>query len=241
MSARSSPWPSGRRLVLSNLMPIRINLLAEAHALEDLRRRDPVKRAIWIGVCLVLLVLAWSSSLQLKAMIAKGELNRVASQISTRTNEYRLVLANQQKLSEMNQKLTALQQLATNRILKGTLLDALQHATIDDVQLMRLRTEESYVYNEEIKPKTNANDRLIPGKPASVTEKVVLTLDAKDSSANPGDQVNKLKQAIIDAPYFQTVLGKTNQVRLANLSPPQVGDKPFVLFSLECRYPEKTR
>ena len=222
-------------------MPIRINLLAEAHALEEQRRRDPVKRFIWIGICLVLLVLAWSSSLQLKAMIAKGELNHLTAQITTRTNEYHLVLANQQKLSDMNKKLVALQDLATNRFLKGTLLDALQHATIDDVQLMRLRTEEAFVYNDEIKPKTNANDRIIPGKPASITEKVVVTLDAKDSSANPGDQVNKLQQLIGQSTYFQAVLGKTNQVRLGNLSPPQVGEKPFVLFSLECRYPEKTR
>jgi hypothetical protein len=222
-------------------MPIRINLLAEAHALEEMRRRDPVKRAVWIGVCLVLVVLAWSSSLQLKAMIAKGDLTRVTAQISTRTNEYQLVLANQKKLSDMNQKLVALQQLATNRFLKGTLLDALQHTTIDDVQLMRLRTEETFIYSEEIKAKTNANDRIIPGKPASVTEKVVVTLESKDSSAYPGDQVNRLQQLIGESTYFQSVLGKTNQVRLANLSPPQVGEKPFVLFSLECRYPEKTR
>jgi hypothetical protein len=222
-------------------MPIRINLLAEARALEEMRRRDPVKRAIWIGVSLVILLLAWSSSLQLKAMIARGELGRVGAQISTRTNEYRVVLANQERLLEMNQKLVALQQLATNRFLKGTLLDALQHATIDDVQLVRLRTDETYFYNEEIKPKTNSNDRLIPGKPASVTEKVVVTLEAKDSSAGPGDLVDKFKQALGDSAYFQTVLGKTSQVRLANLSPPQLGDKPSVLFSLECRYPEKTR
>jgi hypothetical protein len=39
------------------------------------------------------------------------------------------------------------------------------------------------------------------------------------------------------------MLDKTNEVRLASLSPPQaVGDgKSFVLFTLECRYPEKTR
>jgi hypothetical protein len=240
MSHLSLPSPLERLWAFSNFMPIRINLLAEAHALEELRRRDPVKRAIWVGICLVLLVLAWSSSLQLKAMIAKGDLNHLTAQISTRTNEYQLVLANQQKLSDMNKKLVALQELATNRFLKGNLLDALQHATIDDVQLMRLRTEEAFVYNEEIKPKTNSNDRIIPGKPASVTEKVVVTLDAKDSSAD-GDQMNKLQQLIGLSPYFQSVLGKTNQVRLGNLSPPQVGEKPFVLFSLECRYPEKTR
>ena len=37
-------------------MPIRINLLAESLAEEDLRRRDPVKRAIIIGALLVAVI-----------------------------------------------------------------------------------------------------------------------------------------------------------------------------------------
>ena len=223
-------------------MPIHINLLAEAHAVEDLRRRDPVKRAIWIGVGLVIVMLAWSSSLQLKAMIARGEVNHVAAKLATRTNEFQQVLVNQRKLIEANHRLSLLQQMATNRVLHGTLLNAMQQTTLDDVQLTRLKTDEAFIYNEEIKAKTNANDHVIPGRPASVTERVVLTVEARDSGTNPGDQVNKFKQAIGQSPYFQATMGKTNEVRLANLSPPQTIDgKTFVLFTLECRYPEKTR
>jgi hypothetical protein len=223
-------------------MPIHINLLAEAQAIEELRRRDPVKRAIWVGVALVIAVLAWSSSLQLKALIARGELNRVAAQLTTRTNEFQQVLVNQRKLNDANRRLSLLQQMATNRVLHGTLLNALQQTTLDDVQLTRLKTDEAYIYNEEIKTKTNANDHVVPGRPASVTERIVVTLEARDSGTNPGDQVNKFKQAISQSSYFQTMLGKTNEVRLANLSPPQFFDgKTFVLFTLECRYPEKTR
>ena len=207
-----------------------------------MRRRDPVKRAAWLGVGLVVLLLGWSSSIQVKAMIARGEVSRVAAQLSTRTNDFQQVLTNQRKLVETNRKLSQLQQMATNRMLHGTLLDALQRATLDDVQLVRLKTDEAYIYNEEIKPKTNANNHISPGKPASVTEKILVTLEAKDSAANPGDQVNKFKQAIAQSRYFQDVLGKTSEVRLANLSPPQGTEgKPFVLFTLECRYPEKTR
>ena len=223
-------------------MPIRINLLAEAHAVEDLRRRDPVKRATWAGAGLVIVVLAFSGSLQLKAVMANHELHGFANQLGTRTNEFQQVLINQRKLADINRKLSMLQQMATNRMLHGTLLNAMQRTALDDVQLTRLRTELSYIYNEEIKAKTNANDHIIPGKPASVTEKVVIVMEAKDSGANPGDQVNRFKQAVNQSPYFKDVLGK-NEVRLANLSPPQTGPdgKPFVLFSLECRYPEKTR
>jgi hypothetical protein len=224
-------------------MPIRINLLAEAQALEDLRRRDPVKRALWLGLLLVLLVLVWSSSLQLKAMIARGELNRVEGLLASRTNEYRAALANQQKLAEVSHKLEGLHQLASNRLLHGSIMNALQQTTVDDVQLTRLRVEQALILNEEVKGKTNSDRKVTAAKPATVTERVVLTLEAKDSGANPGDQVNKYKQAVTNCPYFQAIVGKTNEVRLVNLSPPQMGadNKPFVLFTLEYRYPEKTR
>ncbi len=237
-------WRSRSALqpVLFKPMPIRINLLAEAQAIEELRRRDPVKRAIFGAIVLVALMVGWSISLQLKAMIARGELSRVASQLTSRTNEFQQVLLNQRKLVEANRRLLLLQEMATNRMLHGTLLNALQQTTLDEVQLTRLKTEELYVYNDEIKPKTNANEHVIPGKPASVTEKVVVTLEAKDISNNPGDQVNKFKQAVGRSPYFQGMLGKGNEVRLANLSPPQTLEgKPFVLFTLECRFPEVTR
>ena len=223
-------------------MPIRINLLAEAQAMEDQRRRDPVKRAVWVGVGLLAVMLVWISELQLKSLIARGELSRVAGQLNSRTNEFQQVLTNQRKLMEANHRLTVLQQMSTNRLLHGTLLNALQQTTLDEVQLMRLKTDETYVYNEELKPKTNTADRVTAGRPASVTEKITVTLEARDAAPNPGDQVNKFKQAISQNGYFQTVLGSSNEVRLANLSPPQTFEgKPFVLFTLECRFPEKTR
>lgn len=225
-------------------MPIRINLLAEARAQELLRRRDPVKRVIWVGVCLVMLLLAYSSKLQLSAMLCKSEANGYEAQLSVRTNEFREVTENQRKLTDVSQKLSSLHKLTSSRLLYGTLLDALQHSTIDDVQLMRCRTEQSYLLNEAVKPKTNSENRVILGRPGSVTERIVVNLEAKDSGMNPGDQVNKFKQAVADNSYFQSVMGKTNEVRLTSLSPPQgggQGGKPFVLFTLECRFPERTR
>lgn len=224
-------------------MPIRINLLAEAQALEDLRRRDPVKRAILGSVVAVLLVLAYSSSLQLKAMIGKGEVGSIEAQLAARTNEYKIVQESQKRLNDVNRRITSLQQLATNRLLHGTLLDALQKTASPDVQVVRLKTEQHFILNEEVKAKTNANNRITPGAPASVTEKMVLTLEARDTSATAGDQVNAYKQGLSESPYFKTALGGTNDVRLASLSPPTGGSdgKPFVLFTLECRYPEKTR
>lgn len=223
-------------------MPIRINLLAEAQALEEMRRRDPVKRAVWVSVFLVFLMIAWWSSVWAKGLWARGELNRVESQLAARTNEFQQVLENQRKLVDTIGKLNALQQLTTNRLLYGNLLTALEQTTVDDVQLLRLRTDQTYSSTEEMKPKTNANDRVVPGRPASATERIVVTLDARDSGANPGDQVNKFKRAIADSAYFRAGLGTSNEVRLTSLSPPVfLEGKPSVNFTLECRYPERSR
>lgn len=225
-------------------MPIRINLLAESQALEDMRRRDPVKRAIMIGVGLGIIMLAWSGWIQAKAFKEKLALNSLESQIRNHTNEYQVVMENKKKLDDVNQKLAALHQLTTARLLNANILDALQHTIIDDVQLVRIKTLHEYVTTDEVKAKTNSVGRTTPAKPATITEKITLTLEAKDSSLNPGDQVNKFQEAIADCSYFKTFLGKTNAVRLKDYGTKTAGPegaRAYVPFSLECRFPEKTR
>ncbi len=223
-------------------MPIRINLLAEARAQEDMRRRDPLKRAILAGLVFLVGIAACSSWLQLRVMIVKVELSHVESQIATRSREFQRVLDDQQNLADVTVRLGALHELADNRLLYGTLLNALQQSTIDDVQLTRFRADQSYTYTEGTKAKTNGPNRVVPGRPATATEKIHLSLEARDTGSNPGDQVNKFKQVMTDAPYFRAVLGKTNEFRLTSLSPPQSMDgRASVQFSLECRYPERVR
>ncbi len=224
-------------------MPIRLNLLAEAQTEEDLRRRDPVKRVIWIGILGVFIVLGWSSSLLLRTLIVRGEVNRLEAQVAARTNEYRQVLENQGKLNEVRYKLASLRQLATNRFLQAPVLNSLQQAVIDDVQLTRLRTDQSYVIVEESRAGTNADRQVTPGRRASSTEKVTIALDARDTGANPGDHINKYKQALANTDFFQKTLGPSNEVRLASLKPPEAAasGKPFVVFTLEARLPEKVR
>ena len=224
-------------------MPIRINLLAEAQAAEDLRRRDPIKRVIFWGVLVVALVLVWWSWLQLRVIVANKDLSQVEAEIQLHTNAYQVVLLSEKKITETKQNLAALQKLTSSRFLQGTLLEALQHAAVPGVQLMRLRVDQSYLASEATAASSD-DTRISRGRSAgTVTEKIVVSLDARDYSSSPGDQVNKFKDAIAHQPYFLAVLDKTNGVRLTNLSPPQVGPdgKPSVLFTLECTYPDRTR
>jgi len=212
-------------------MPIRLNLLAEAQEAEEMRRRDPIKRAVIAGLVLVSLVLMWSSSLQLRIMLARGE--------SGRTDDYRLLLQSQAKVSQIAERLAALERLSTNRFLNATVLDALQRATIDDVHLLRLKIDQNFASVEAPKPRPGA-----VAAPAKVIERIVVTLDANDSSPNPGDQINKFKETVAANPYFHGMLDVTNAITLKNLSAPQVSlatGKTCVLFTLECRFRERIR
>jgi hypothetical protein len=224
-------------------MAIRINLLAEAKAAEELRRHDPVKRVIFCGAFLVVLMLVWSSSLLLEGMLAKKAVTDRRTQIELSTNEFQHVMINLQKTAEVKQKLDALKKLTDNRFLQGNLLNALQQINVDGVRITRLKVDQRYISREGTPAQKNANGGVIPPIPGGVTEKIVVTLDARDSSANAGDQVNKMKDAVANQPYFKAALNKTKGVELIGLSPPQPSPdgKSYVLFTVECNFPEVTR
>jgi hypothetical protein len=223
-------------------MPIRINLLAEAQIAEDLRRRDPVKRAIYAGTFLVVLALVWSSSLQLAVMISKSDLAQVQTEIKARTGQWQDVLDSQNKVFNARSKLASLQQLTDARFLQGNFMNALQQLNLEDVQLARATVNQSYLEVDAVPNKTN-DTHVVLGHPAMTTEKIVVTLDARDSSANPGDQVNKFKEVVASQPYFESTLNLTNGVQLVSLSAPQNGPdgRPCVQFTLECDLPQQTR
>lgn len=222
-------------------MPIRINLLAEAQALEELRRRDPVKRVILLGIVAAMLIFAYSSSLLVKTIIAKGDVNRLEQSIDSKKGAYSQILLNQQTLIETRQKLEALHRLSTNRFLHGNLLNSLQETTNANVQLLQMKVSQSYVLIEETKRK-NRTDRT-PTQPARATERITLTLNAKDSSLSPGDAVNAFQRSLSEAPFFRGLLSKTGEFRLTALGAPQMDPegKSFVVFTMEARFPEKVR
>jgi hypothetical protein len=223
-------------------MPIRLNLLAEAQAAEDMRRRDPVKRAIIAGSLAICLMLAWSSSLQLKSMMLGRQVASSENQMKSFTNEFQQVLSSQKKIEDINFKLTKLQELSNDRFLQANALNALQRTIVDNVQLLHLKTEQSYSFTDAVKPKTN-DTRVIPGKPATATERIVVTLEGSDSSDNPGDQALRYKDAIATNDYFKTMTGKPNSVALKSLSPPDINPngRRSAFFNIECRFPEITR
>jgi len=113
---------------------------------------------------------------------------------------------------------------------------------VNGVALTRLRVEQSYQSPQNNTSSDSDSSAHFRGS-AAVTEDIVVSLDAQDSSANPGDQVNHFKDAIASQPYFKTMLDPTNGILLTSLSAPQSAPagRPFVSFTIECHYSEYTR
>src|SRR6266511_4275479 len=138
-------------------MPIRINLLAEQQAAEELRRQDPVKRATWVGGFLVGLLAVWSGYLQVRLMAATREASRYEAEYKQLEPNFKKVSANMEAAAEAERKWVALQSLATNRFLWANPLNALQFVmvTVDEVQIMALKTSQTYTITDAVKPSTN--------------------------------------------------------------------------------------
>ena len=134
--------------------------------------------------------------------------------------------------------------MSTNRLLHANVLNTLQKTTVDDVQLIHYKVEQLYAATEAGKAKTNSDGKITPGKPATASERVVVSLDGSDSSPVPGDQVTKFQQILAANGYFQSMTAKSNSFALKNISNPEFlanTGKRGVNFTLECRFPETTR
>ena len=220
-------------------MPIKINLLAEAQAQEEARRKDPVKHLILAGAVLIVVVLVWSSSLLVETFVAKGEVTRLEAQTTAREASYKEILENQKSAVDGKRKLMALDRLARERFLTGNLLNALQKDTLSNIQLARLKVDQNYVLVPEVKPTKQSR---VQAKPATIKENITILLSAKDKSPLPGDGVSKFQNLLSQDPYFQNILDK-NCFHLTTLSPAQVDTdgKSYLQMGLEGRLPEKIR
>jgi Tfp pilus assembly protein PilN len=227
-------------------MPIRINLLAEDQSLEELRRKDPVKRSIWIGGFVVFLVALWGLTVFLKMTSVRAEHSSLKSKWESIQKQVETVDGWRRQEVQIRQKLSALHQFTTNRLLYGNVLDALQQTVAENVQLTRFKAQQTFALVESAQP---PGARAASGAPASArtsnaVERVILTLDGRDSSPRSGDGVPRYKEALARAPLFQASLQKTNNIQLTSLSAPQtdaVKGGSFVLFGLQMNFQEKER
>jgi hypothetical protein len=136
-------------------MPIRINLLAEQQAIEEARRRDPVKRVAIAGGGLVLVMVLWIVSLHFEVAGARVELTRHEGRLVSVEENSKGARLNKAAISEMEGRVAHLERYSTNRFFSANLLDALQQIAVDDVRVVQLQTSHQYSTNAEFTFKTN--------------------------------------------------------------------------------------
>jgi hypothetical protein len=179
-------------------MAIRINLLAEEQAAEELRRKNPVKLAVWVGGFLVVVVALYILKLQLDIRYSRTAYDSVEHEWKDKTAKYAAVTNNMAKIAEIDRKLGALDRLSTNRFYWAPVLNALQQTVINDIQLIKITGEQKYLKEEPRTIGTGASKTTIPG---GVIEKVTLYIDAKDYNPN-AQNYDKFKEKLCDFDFF---------------------------------------
>lgn len=292
-------------------MPIRINLLAEQQEAEEARRRDPVKRGLWVGVSVIALSVLFSLSLQFRLNSARATLVADHSRLESMEPEAKEVRADWQRIAELEKRSENLLRYATNRFYWAATLDALQRLKMDAVRIVTIDSTQSYTTNGESRFRTNivfprplrskwrfwssapmtnilsslsnqlavitnraeyATSKIPPIarvsretnetrilasveiiKPATATEKITLTIEARDySDVSAGRRVaDDFRSAIANLPYFKermpTADGRGIRVKEralhADFDPedPVQPNKPFFRFTIECNYEESVR
>lgn len=219
-------------------MPIRINLLAEQQAEEEARRRDPAKRAVWVAALLVTVMAVWTCWLYFKAGGAARDLEGIEAALKTLEKQAAITRTNLADIGRVERKLDALDALATNRFLWAPQLDVLQRVVTPNIQLTHVRADQRYVFT----PAEKSSDPKKPGKKASVTERIVLTIDARDFGRIEDEHYRKFKEQLVKDAYFRSVLSNENNVSFKTFSAPIVeGGTNYFKFTLECVFPENVR
>jgi hypothetical protein len=219
-------------------MAIRINLLAEAQAAEEMRRKNPVKLAIWIGSFLVALVLLFILKLQLDIRFSKKTYSEIELSWKGNTARYAAVTNNMAKMGQMDRKLAALDRLSTNRFFWAPVLNALQQTMIDGIQVIRVTGVQKYIKEDSHMLGTGAAAKRMP---ASVNESNSLFIDAKDFNPN-AQNYNKFKETLCNFDFFAKNLGRKDGFVLdGTLSAPTVEgsdlNRQFVVFKLASHWP----
>jgi len=216
---------------------IRLNLLAEAQALAERRRRDPVRRAALVAGLIGLATLAWTGIWWLKLRVQDLELQEARSEMQWLEKGAALVAKYQQQIHSNELTAAALDRQADARALWTPSLNALQQVTVSGVQLLRLAVNRTFVQPPAPTPLVVNGKKVLP-KPEPVVERWSLLLDAKNNGEPAA--IDAFIEAIGRQPLFHEHLRAVNPVVLVQRLPPQVNpldpDKTFTRFTVECYF-----
>ena len=224
-------------------MPIRINLMAEAQALEEARRRNPVKLGIWIAGFFVALMGLWIAKVQMDVYFAKNEKSMLDAQWQADYDKYKGITNQLALIAGTKAKIAALDHLHTNRFLWGSVLNALQQTVVDQVQVTHFWGLQTI---EREAPKTigaGASTKTIPG--SANFEKIKLSIAGRDYSAAADGYMN-YEHALNQFEFFAKKIGGREGFTIEGAPGPKSADAPgspreFRVFTLTNQLPEIRR
>jgi Tfp pilus assembly PilM family ATPase len=214
---------------------ISIDLLAERQEAAEARRRDPVRRLAMAGGAVVGLTVLWTAWLgwqywhlrgQVANSAAKEEIIRKRSQSEESLESDRNARA-----------IYVLHSHATNRVLYGPILNALQFVNATNIQVQQLRLERMK-RREEIKPLPE-----IGGLSTFVYyETVVMDLVLRNYGDHP--HYEAWEKSILAQSFFRDNLRTNSPVMVLNRSQyqpdsmePERGE--YALYTVRCLFPER--
>jgi len=223
-------------------MPIRINLLAEAQATAELRRKDPVKRGIWVSSFLVSVVILWIVKLQMDVMFEQKNYNNIAASMRNQTAKYSSVTNENARVGDVEGKLSKLDYLSTNRFLWAPVFNALQKSMIDNIQVTKITGSQTYTFEN---PHDIGSGPTLQHLGKATVEKDTLSVEAKD--LKPGDQTYaKYKENLCSFDFFLKHLQRRDGFVLDGTLGPVTVDpvdpnKQFITFTLVAHFPDIRR
>jgi hypothetical protein len=219
---------------------IRINLLAEEQAAEEMRRRDPVKRAIYVAGAVVMVMIFWVLSLQAKLVQSNRTVQAAESEWKKLEPEDKLIKTNLNLTGEIERKLVNLQRLSTNRFLWTAPLNALQFSLVPKLRVTEVVGKQNYTTTPaKVDPNTKKEE-----KPATVTEKLLLTVKGDDFAPDSDGNHTKFMEAISKGPFFRDQLRRPDPFKSVERvrSPASAGENQrTATFSFDCQFPERVR
>ncbi len=209
-----------------------------------MRRRDPVKRAIWGAAAAAIAMLVWMGCNMVRLAAANSALQVEQSKFDALEKGFKTTKDNLKLTGEYERNYDSLREMASIRPLWAPMLDGLQKCmlSVTNVQVMRIRSSQNYQYTDAVKAKPGT---AVKAKPSYTTQIISVVIDGRDYGDPAEQNYNKFKESIVNNAFFKEIITNPNDIRLKELSPPQSDpldpSKTFVAFSIECRYPDRIR
>ncbi len=229
--------------VREKYMPIRINLMAEAQALEEARLHNPVKQGIWIAGFFVAVMVLWIAKVEIDVYFAQNDLSTLNAAWDSNVKNYQAATNAMVLTATANAKIAALDHLQTNRFLWGPVLNALQYTVVDQVFVTRIWGLQTIEREKNTAIGSGSTLKTILG--SANFEKVRLSIAGKDYSRS-GEGYRNYEDALNHYDYFAKMMGGHDGFTIDGAPGPQFPDSPgssrlFRAFTLTNQFPDIRR